>query len=62
MRDTATPPTSPDSACHVGLMNDSVRDIYDVEIAQLDSADAEGAAFIVVAMIVVAMALRPGIS
>jgi hypothetical protein len=43
-------------------MNDSVRDIYDVEIAQLDSADAEGAAFIVVAMIVVAMALRPGIS
>ena len=62
MKDTAAQPTSPGSGYDDIVTNGSVAEIRNAEIAHEKSADAREAALLVVAMVVIAMALRPGIS
>jgi CP family cyanate transporter-like MFS transporter len=59
MKDTAALPTSPGSGYEAIVRRTEIRD---VEIAHEESTDARQAALLVAAMVVVAMALRPGIS
>ena len=62
MKDTAAQPTSPGSGYNDIVTNSSVAEIHAAEISHEKSADAREAALLVVAMVVIAMALRPGIS
>jgi hypothetical protein len=62
MKDTAAPSTGPGDGYDAIVTNGSVTAIRDVEITHEKSAEARKAAWLVVAMVVIAMALRPGIA
>ena len=62
MKDTAGQPTSSGRGYYANVTTGSVTEIRDAEIVHEKSADAREAALLVVAMVVIAMALRPGIS
>jgi MFS transporter, CP family, cyanate transporter len=62
MKDTAAPSTGPGDGYDAIVTNGSVTAIRDVEITHEKSAGARKAAWLVVAIVVIAMALRPGIA
>ena len=62
MKDTAAQPTNSGSSYNDIATNSSVAEIRDTEIAHEKSADTRETALLVIAMVVIAMALRPGIS
>jgi MFS transporter, CP family, cyanate transporter len=62
MKDTAAPSTGPGDGYDAIVTNGSVTAIRDVEITHEKSAGARKAAWLVVAIVVIAIALRPGIA
>jgi CP family cyanate transporter-like MFS transporter len=62
MKDTAAPLRNPDYGYDAIMPNGSVTAIRDVEITHAKSAEKSKATWLVVAMVVIAMALRPGIA
>ncbi|MFL9913637.1 MFS transporter [Paraburkholderia sp. RL17-337-BIB-A] len=62
MNDSAAPPIGPGPGYDAMVSNGSVTEIRDVENMHEKSADARETTWVVAAMVVIAMALRPGIA